>query len=78
MPTSERVEDPGHVVHGRVADALGIAIVETVRLEQQDEHRQRDEPPEELAQRATGREIRCCETDRAQDPGDVGGDQQTS
>ncbi len=74
-PDEKRVEDPGHVVDGRVADALRVAVVQPVELEQQDEHRERDEPPEELRECASTGEVGRSEREGGDDRYQVRGQQ---
>src|SRR3954447_1803958 len=49
----ESVEEPGHVVHRRVADALRVPVVEAVELEEDDPDRQRQEPQRNLLEPTT-------------------------
>ena len=75
-PEQERMEDPRQVVHGRVAHALCVAVVEPVDLEEQDPERQEDERPEELAEHAADGKVRRAERERSDDPRHVRGHEQ--
>ena len=50
-PDQQRVKQPGHVVDGRVADPLRVAVIQPVDLEQGDPERQRDKAHREIEAR---------------------------